>query len=194
MTTNMFFVVSPLTSRPVIKEAFTKAEANGYNPVLVYDRYGDKPALNLTHLRMEEDKLSAGVAFSLKAVNKEVLAKLELDSEFIHEYGVRAHTWCFDNDPLVENNREFLEEALKSLEDGGFIRSNGKIGSCKKGDKSFKLPAFEVGTGFAAFLLNDIVSENDNGFYLETQLHFFSKDVKLVPFHKSNQIEFLKGM
>jgi hypothetical protein len=190
----VFFVVSAQTNKKNLAKAFKAAEANGCKPVLVYDKYGDKAALNLTHLKMNEsEEVSCHVTFSLKAVHKDELTALNLDAEFIHESGIQAHSWCFKDDPIVVNNLDFLKESFKYLESEGFIGDKGKILSANKGDKSFRLPAISVGEGFAAFILENEVSENGNGHFLKTTQHLFSKEVRFVLFHKSNQIEFLIG-
>ena len=193
MSNLVFFVVSPITNKTTLKKAFKASTDKGFTPVLCYDQYGTKSALSLTHLRVEDDKVSCLVAFSLKAVHKDKLAELGLDAEFIHSSGVRAHSWCFPNDPVVKNNLNFLKEGYKALDEAGFIGDGGRILSAEKGDKSFKLPALEVGEGFVAFILENEVSENANGFFMKTAQHLFSKEVKFVDFHKSNQIEFLAG-
>ena len=194
MSTLIFFVVSPATDKKNLEKAFKASVSNGHTPVLCYDKYGSKDAMSLTHLRVEEeDKVSCQIAFSLKAVHRDKLTELGLDAEFIHSSGVRAHTWCFSNDPLVKNNVDFLKAGFTTLDEAGFIGDKGRILSAEKGDKTFKLPALEVGKGFAAFILEDEVSENANGFFLKTERHLFSKEVRFVDFHKNNQIEFLSG-
>jgi hypothetical protein len=86
-----------------------------------------------------------------------------------------------------------LKESFKYLDEKGFIGDKGKILSANKGDKSFRLPTISVGEGFAAFILESEVSENGNGHFLKTTQHFFSKEVRFMDYHKSNQIEFLVG-
>ena len=187
----VFFVVSNNTDKKTLAKAFKAAEANEHKPVLVHDKYGDKNALNLTHLKNEDGKVSCHVTFSLKAVHKDILTQLGLDAEFIHSTGIQAHSWCFSDDPIVTNNIDYLKKSFAYLDEKGYIGDKGKITSAEKGDKAFRLPAIAVGTGFAAFILENEVAENGNGFFLKTVQHLFSKEVRFVDFHKSNQIEFL---